>query len=117
MDLCCNAKTNSQVMEKKDFLKNIGEQVYLTRKANYIPQQKMARDLHTSAARLCRFERGKESCSAYFLYKICCYLDLPFSMTPPAYSLEHTCTNCVDQGICVHAFDDYNKNGDCLAIK
>lgn len=28
-----------------------------------------------------------------------------------------TCWNCVDQATCEYAFDLYNTNGDCLAIK
>jgi hypothetical protein len=30
---------------------------------------------------------------------------------------EYTCYSCEDPRKCIFAFDEYNKNGDCITIK
>ena len=104
-------------MEKEKFLKEIGAQIYLARRKSRIPQKLMARDIAISASRLCRIERGKEPCSAFLLYRICCYLDMSFTIEMSKGPNLYTCTGCKDKKKCEYAFDQYNINGDCLAIK
>lgn len=104
-------------MDRTQFLKDTGTLLYLARKRHRIPQKKMAQDLHINPSRLCRIERGKEAYSAFFLFKMCCYLDMSFNIDVSYAATKWTCTDCKNRKTCVFAFDEYNINGDCLAIK
>ena len=105
-------------MEKSKFLETIGEQIYLARKQKHVSQKKMAQDLQISNYYICRVERGKTNLTSFTLYKICYYLGLSFTLdNDPQHLKEYTCFLCEDCKICAYAFDEYNKKGDCLAIK
>ena len=43
--------------------------------------------------------------------------DIPARVEDFLIQERFTCSKCSSREICKYAFDDYNTNGDCLAVK
>ena len=124
----------------------IGQLTKQLRKSRSLRQGTAAKELGISQTYLSQLEKGTRNLSSPMVDKLSLFYGIPapimsfltldltmvaedkreaFTKIKPAmdamvrefFALRYTCDTCLDNKICEFAFDGYNTNGDCLAIK